>query len=89
MAVLVDEAIWPWRGRRFAHLVSDTSYEELHDFARSLGLPPRAFHRDHYDVPADIRLEAIARGAEPVPARDLVRRLRRAGLRRSRGRSAS
>jgi hypothetical protein len=80
--ILVDAAIWPLRGRRFAHLVSDSSYEELHDFAARLGLPCRAFHRDHYDVPAELREAAIVLGADPVPARELVRRLQAAGLRR-------
>ena len=49
--ILVDDPIWPAHGRRFAHLVSDSSYEELHRFAARLGLPDRAFHRDHYDLP--------------------------------------
>lgn len=80
--ILVDEAIWPFRGRQFAHLVSDASYDELHDFAARLGLPSRAFHRDHYDVPAELRETAIVLGADPVPARELVRRLHAAGLRR-------
>jgi hypothetical protein len=82
MTILVDEPIWPFRGRRFAHLVSDASYDELHAFAARLGLPPRAFHRDHYDVPAEVRDAALTLGAEAVPGRELVRRLRAAGLRR-------
>lgn len=81
MAILVDQAIWPWRGHRWAHLVSDQSYDELHEFAARLGIPRRAFQSDHYDVPAHLRDEAIALGAEPVDARVLVRRLREAGLR--------
>jgi len=84
MTILVDEAIWPWRGRRWAHLVSDVSYDELHDFAARLDIPRRAFQGDHYDVPADLRLVAIQHGATPVGARELVRRLRAAGLRRPR-----
>ena len=84
MAILVDAAIWPWRGRRWAHLVSDTSYDELHDFAARLGIPRRAFQGDHYDIPDDIRTAAIALGATEVDGRVLVRRLRAAGLRRSR-----
>ena len=82
MTVLVDAAVWPWRGRRWAHLVSDTSFEELHAFAATLGLPARAFHGDHYDVPSELREEAIALGARSVDGRELVRRLRDAGLRR-------
>ena len=84
MAVLVDQAIWHWRGRRWAHLVSDHSYDELHAFAERLGIPRRAFQGDHYDVPEDYRLAAIDLGAEAVDARVLVRRLRAAGLRRTR-----
>lgn len=82
MAILVDQAVWPWRGRRWAHLVSDESYDELHAFAARLGLRRDWFQGDHYDVPAAVRLEAIALGAAPVDARVLVRRLRAAGLRR-------
>ena len=82
MTVLVDRAVWSKNGRRFAHLASDTSYDELHAFAAALGLPDRAFHGDHYDLPADHRDAAIALGAEPVEARQLVRRLRRSGLRK-------
>ena len=82
MTILVDPAIWPWRGDRWAHLVSDVSYDELHDFAARLGIPRRAFQGDHYDVPAWLRLEAIELGAVPVDSRVLVRRLRAAGLRR-------
>jgi hypothetical protein len=85
MAVLVDQAIWHWRGRKWAHLVSDVSYDELHAFAERLGIPRRAFQGDHYDVPDDYRVEAIRLGAEAVDARVLVRRLRAAGLRRPRG----
>jgi len=84
MAVLIDPAIWPAHGRLWAHLVSDVSYTELHEFARRVGLPERAFHRDHYDVPAERRAELIAAGALPVSTRELLRRLVAAGLRRRR-----
>lgn len=81
MTILVDAAIWPHRGRRWAHLVSDTSFEELHEFASRIGVDRRWFQGDHYDVPAEVRDAAIAAGAQPVGAHDLVRRLRAAGLR--------
>jgi hypothetical protein len=84
VTVLVDAAIWPFEGRKWAHLVSDTSFEELHEFAEQLGIPRRAFQGDHYDVPTEYRDRAIALGAEAVPSRELVRRLRAAGLRRAR-----
>jgi hypothetical protein len=82
VAILVDEASWPWRDRLWAHLVSDSSYEELHAFANRLGIPREAFQGDHYDVPADLRLDAIALGAQAVGSKELVRRLSGAGLRR-------
>lgn len=84
MTVLVDRALWRWRGRRWAHLASDESYEELHGFAAQLGLRRAWFQGDHYDVPEEVRERAIALGAEAVEARELVRRLRGAGLRRGR-----
>ena len=73
--------MWPWRGRRWAHLISDESYDELHELAGRLGIPRRAFQGDHYDVPADYREQAIALGAVPVSSRELVRRLIDSGLR--------
>lgn len=82
VAILVDGAIWPWRGRLWAHLVSDTSYEELHTFAVRLDIPRRAFQGDHYDVPTELRERAVALGAQAVSGRELISRLRASGLRR-------
>ena len=82
MAVLVDQAVWEWRGARWAHLVSDTSYDELHAFAQRIGKRRLGFQGDHYDVEAIDRERAIELGAEPVDARELLARLRGAGLRR-------
>jgi hypothetical protein len=79
--ILVDRPLWPAHGRRFAHLVSDASHDELHEFARSIGLPERAFHRDHYDIPEEYWAKAVDAGAQPVGSRELVRRLRASGLR--------
>ena len=81
MAVLVDEPRWWWRGRRWCHLVSDTSLDELHAFAARLEIPRRAFQGDHYDVPEEHRPDVVATGAVEVGSRELVRRLRAAGLR--------
>ena len=77
----MDECRWPWRGRLWCHLVSDQSYDELHEFVGHLGVPGRAFQGDHYDLDEIRRAAAIALGAEPVPSRELLRRLRGAGLR--------
>ncbi|OLT27392.1 hypothetical protein BJF83_02145 [Nocardiopsis sp. CNR-923] len=89
MSVLIDTPLWPGpHGWLFAHLVSDRSYEELHAFARALGLRPRAFDRDHYDVPEHLHARAVELGAEHVSGRELVTRLRACGLRRPRVRGA-
>ena len=82
MTVLIDTPVWPWRGRKWSHLVSDVSYAELHAFVETeLGIPRRAFQGDHYDVPEDLYDVAVAAGAQPVGARELLSRLLAAGLR--------
>ncbi|MFC4137299.1 MULTISPECIES: DUF4031 domain-containing protein [unclassified Microbacterium] len=81
MAVLVDDPRWPAHGRLWAHLVSDSSLDELHAFALAHGVPPRAFDRDHYDVPEELVPRLLAAGAEHVGGKELVRRLIASGLR--------
>ena len=86
MAVLVDELReYPhvrWTVKHWCHMVSDESFDELHAFARRLGIPERGFDRDHYDVPAERYDDVVAAGAVPVTSRELIVRLRDAGLRR-------
>ena len=62
-------------------MVSDVSLEELHECAKSLEIPKRGFHGDHYDVPLHIREMAVSRGAIEVTSRELLRALNGAGLR--------
>ena len=83
MAILIDQARWWWRGRKWCHLVSDRSYEELHEFADRVGIPRRGFQGDHYDIPEEHRDELVAAGAVETDSRELLRRLKGAGLRRS------
>jgi hypothetical protein len=88
MSVYVDD----WRQlatirsttSRWSHLTADTT-EELHVFARRLGIPARAFQQkpgkpqfDHYDVPEELRIQAIALGAVALTWREAAR-LRRRG----------
>jgi RimJ/RimL family protein N-acetyltransferase len=80
--LLVDDCTWPHRGRRWCHLVSDTSFEELHDFARSIEMPRVAFQGDHYDLDETRRAAALRAGARPVSGTAIVTALRGAGLRR-------
>ncbi len=68
MSVYVDEPIFEWRGRSWAHLMADST-PELHAFAARLGLkrewfqPGRRAERDHYDVTESKRKQALALGA--------------------------
>ena len=81
VAILIDEPRWPAHGTVFGHLVSDSSLDELHDFAARAGLPSRAFDHDHYDIPISRYDDLVAAGALAVGERELVRRLAASGLR--------
>lgn len=86
MTVYIDPPTWPGHGRMWSHLISDTSFEELHVFADELGVPRRAFERDHYDIPSHRYADVVAAGAVEVSSREAVRLLTGAGLRRPKGR---
>ncbi len=83
MTILIDEARWWHRGEKWCHLVSDESYDELHRFADAVGIPRSGFQGDHYDIPQSSRLKMVEAGATEVESRELLRRLRDAGLRLS------
>lgn len=79
-------------GRRWCHMVSDTSEEELHAFAERIGMKREWFQSRengkasaaHYDLTPPRRVRAVALGAVEVTSRELVMRnydgLRRRGL---------
>jgi hypothetical protein len=79
---MIDPPLVPRYGRLWSHLASDASYDELHAFARGLGIPARGFDRDHYDVPSERYDAVLAAGATAVTSRELVARITAAGLRR-------
>jgi hypothetical protein len=79
--ILIDPPNAPGRGRLWSHLASDASYDELHAFARVIGVPERGFDRDHYDVPSEWYDKVVEAGATPVSSRELVTRLVKSGLR--------
>ena len=87
MTILIDPPAWPAHGRLWAHLISDSSLDELHGFAAAHGVPRRGFERDHYDVPAEMYDVLVAAGAKPISAREVVRALETAGLRRRKSRA--
>ena len=69
----------------WCHMVTDHSPEELHDFARRLGLRREQFQRHerlpHYDLRPHMREKALALGAAAVSSKELFRRGREAFLR--------
>ena len=79
--ILIDPPTWPAHGRLWSHVISDSSVDELHAYARRVGLPQRSFEGDHYDVPGERHAELVAAGAVPVGNRELARRLAASGLR--------
>jgi len=81
VAILIDPPRAEAHGRRWSHLVSDTSLDELHAFASAIGIPERGFEGDHYDVPEERYAMVVAAGATPTSARDLLRALQASGLR--------
>src|SRR6516164_8421699 len=81
-AVYVDDAIWEWRGLRWAHLLADDT-DDLHRFAAALGIhrtsyqgPPRT-SVPHYDLTAYERRRALAHGAIACSREEIVVVVRR------------
>lgn len=79
--ILIDPPTWPAHGTVFSHLISDSSLEELHDFATENHISLRAFDLDHYDVAAHRYDQLITAGAQAVSGSELTRRLIISGLR--------
>ena len=70
--IYVDDARIYARGKNWYHLMSDTDGDEIHRFARKIGLKRHWFHKDHYDVTLPMKIRAIQAGAEPCTVMDLV-----------------
>ena len=70
MAILVDNPPnSPW-----CHMVSDESEQELHNFAKQIGVRREWFQGNHYDLSPGKRLVAVRSGAREVGSRELVQR---------------
>ena len=84
-AVILVDSIRSYPSGRWCHMVTDSSLEELHDFARRLGLRRETFQEHgrlpHYDLRPETRERALAMGAEAVGSKELFRRGREAILR--------
>ena len=78
--MLVDVPMWPAHGRLWAHLVSDSSLEELHAFATARGSRGAASTSITTTSPRS-GSPSSPRGAQQVSAHELTRRLIASGLR--------
>lgn len=58
--------------KRYSHLLADT-IEELHAFAKSIGLSRCWFHKNHYDVSEDRYVLCNTNGAKLVSPREIAR----------------
>lgn len=69
MAVYVDDAIHPWRGKKWCHMFAD-DLRELHRLAAAIGLKRAWFQNDprlpHYDLTESKRKLALSLGAKEV-----------------------
>jgi hypothetical protein len=91
MAVYVDEAIWPFQGRKWCHLLAD-DIDELHRFAATLGLhrasyqgPPKT-PSPHYDLTSFERGRALRYGAQPCDRTAVVMIVRKLRVQAAQGR---
>ncbi len=78
MAIYIDNfaeefpTMCKYQRMKMSHMMSDTSLEELHQFAESLGLKRSWFQRSggaHYDVAMGKRKLALEKGAVDLPIR--------------------
>lgn len=89
MAVYVDPLQFHTRGPlkrvgrpvQWCHLMTDGELEELHQFARKIGLKRSWFQDDkrhpHYDLTSSRRVFAVALGAVQVSSQEMLDRCRR------------
>ena len=80
MAVYVDDAVWSWRGQLWCHLLAD-SLDELHQFAKSIGLKKEWFQGHtkypHYDMNENRRKIAVKKGAIEIDKRTTIEKAKK------------
>jgi hypothetical protein len=84
-AVILVDMLRKYPSGYWCHMVSDSSLQELHNFACRLGLCRERFQEHgrlpHYDLRPETRETALALGAEAVSSKELFKRGREAFLR--------
>ena len=74
--ILIDKLQgYPNKRKRYSHLVSDVSFDELHSFAERIGVARHWFHKNHYDLREPEHSRALETGATLVSTRELARRM--------------
>ena len=73
----VDEAGGRWRWQHYCHLFSDTSIEELHEFAAARLKLKRAYFQDlpgfpSYHLTPQKRALALGNGAQALPTHEMA-----------------
>jgi len=80
VTVYVDDPVYLWRSRHWCHMFAD-EVDELHEFAKRLGLRRSWFQNDerlpHYDVTENKRREAVRLGAVEVDRRVTFQHIKR------------
>ena len=84
-AVILVDLLRKYPSGYWCHMVTDSSLQELHNFAGRLGLCRERFQEHgrlpHYDLRPETREKALALGAEAVSSKELFKRGRQAFLR--------
>ena len=79
MTVLIDPiqrySYVPFAVKDWCHMAVDGSFEELHAFAATLGIPRSRFQGDHYDLVPWVRERAVLLGATEVETAELLQRM--------------
>lgn len=82
MAIYVDKLV-TWPSGSWCHMITDGALDELHAFARRLGLHQRFFQSGrrasfpHYDLRPSKRALAVSLGAVEADRREIVAVMRR------------
>src|SRR5262244_3520300 len=71
-AVYVDEAIWEWRGLKWAHLLAD-DIDDLHRFAAALGIHRMSLSGAAPDLGPPLRSDLVRTAPGHRPWRDRLR----------------
>jgi len=81
MTIYIDKAEWVTKAKnprkQYAHMISDTSLEELHFFAAQMGIKRHFFHQSrackHYDISGEQIQKVLSAGAYEVSSKEIVK----------------